>query len=155
MVLNQGPLVHHEYSQMSCENLDPFGQNQSCLGLPLPCQHIVHWVQRKKVKSLSRVQLFVTPRTVAHQAPPSMGFSRQHYWSGVPFPSPGDPPNPGIEPVFLAPSTLAGGFLNTELHGKQHFPVDPRVNTALIQIWDLRNVSFNTESGTYWNHEKY
>ena len=51
-----------------------------------------------KVKSLSRVQLFVTPWTVAHQAPPSMGFSRQEYWSGLPFPSPGDLPNSGIEP---------------------------------------------------------
>ena len=51
-----------------------------------------------KVKSLSRVQLFVTPWTVAHQAPPSMGFSRQEYWSGLPFPSPGNLPNSGIEP---------------------------------------------------------
>ena len=51
-----------------------------------------------KVKSLSLVQLFETPWTVAHQAPPSMGFSRQEYWSGLPFPSPGDLPNPGIEP---------------------------------------------------------
>ena len=50
------------------------------------------------VKSLSRVQLFVTPWTVAHQAPPSMGFSRQEYWSGLPFPSPGGLPDPGIEP---------------------------------------------------------
>ena len=51
-----------------------------------------------KVKSLSRVRLFVTPWTVAYQAPLSMGFSRQEYWSGLPFPSPGDLPNPGIEP---------------------------------------------------------
>ena len=51
-----------------------------------------------KVKSLSRVRLFATPWTVAHQAPPSMGFSRQEYWSGLPFPSPGDLPNPGIQP---------------------------------------------------------
>ena len=50
-----------------------------------------------KVKLLSRVQLFATPWTVAYQAPPSMGFSRQEYWSGLPFPSP-DLPNPGIEP---------------------------------------------------------
>ena len=50
------------------------------------------------MKSLSRVQLFATPWTVAHQAPPSMGFSRQEHWSGLPFPSPGDLPNPGIEP---------------------------------------------------------
>ena len=54
--------------------------------------------QKVKVKSLSRVQLFATPWTVAHQAPPSMEFSRQEYWSGLPFPSPGDLPDPGIEP---------------------------------------------------------
>ena len=46
----------------------------------------------------SHVQLFVTQWTVAHQAPMSMGFSRQEYWSGLPFPSPGDRPDPGIEP---------------------------------------------------------
>ena len=49
------------------------------------------------MKSLS-VWLFVTPWTIAHQAPLSMGFSRQEYWSGLPFPSPGDLPDPGIEP---------------------------------------------------------
>ena len=53
---------------------------------------------RDEVKSLSRVQLSATPWTVAHQAPPSMGFSRQEYWSGLPFPSPGDLPDAGIEP---------------------------------------------------------
>ena len=51
-----------------------------------------------KVKSLSRVHLFATPWTVAYQAPPSMGFSRQEYWSGLPFPSPGDLPDSRIEP---------------------------------------------------------
>ena len=51
-----------------------------------------------KVKSLSCVRLFATPWTVAYQAYPSMGFSRQEYWSGLPFPSPGDLPNSGIEP---------------------------------------------------------
>ena len=50
-----------------------------------------------KVKLLSRVQLFANPWTVASQALRSMGFSRQEYWSGLPFPSPGDLPNPGIE----------------------------------------------------------
>ena len=50
-----------------------------------------------KVKSLSHVRLFV-----AYQAPPSMGFYRQECWSGLPFPSPGDLPNPGIEPGSLA-----------------------------------------------------
>ena len=51
-----------------------------------------------KVKSIGRVQLFATPRTVAYQAPPSIGLSRQEYWSGLPFPSPGDLPEPGVKP---------------------------------------------------------
>ena len=51
-----------------------------------------------KVKLLSCVRLFASPWTVAHQAPPSMGFSSQEYWSGLPFPSPGNLPDPGIKP---------------------------------------------------------
>ena len=51
------------------------------------------------VKSLSHVQLFVTPWTVAHQAPLSMAVSRQEYWNGLPFPPPGDLPDPGVDPV--------------------------------------------------------
>ena len=51
-----------------------------------------------KVESLSRVRLFGTPRTIAYQAPLSMEFSRQEYWSGLPFPSPGYLPDAGIEP---------------------------------------------------------
>ena len=58
---------------------------------------------------------FVTPGTVACQAPPSMGFSRQEYWSGLPFPPPGDLPDPGTEPVSPA---LAGRFFTTEPRGK-------------------------------------
>ena len=50
------------------------------------------------LKSLSHVRLFATPWNVAYQAPPSMEFSRQEYWSGLPFPSPGDLPNPGLKP---------------------------------------------------------
>ena len=61
-----------------------------------------------KVKSLSRIQLFATPWTVTHQAPPSMGFSRQEYWNGLPFPSPGDILNPGIEP--RSPALQADAF---------------------------------------------
>ena len=59
--------------------------------------------------------LFVTPRTVAHQAPPSMGFSRQEYWSGFPFLSPGDLPDPGIEPRS---PVLQADSLPPELQGK-------------------------------------
>ena len=53
------------------------------------------------MKLLSRIQLFATLWTVAYQAPPPMGFSRQEYWSGFPFPSPEDLPNPRIEPWSL------------------------------------------------------
>ena len=68
-----------------------------------------------KVKSLSRVQLFATPWTVAHQAPQSMEFSRQEYWSGLPFPSPEDLPNPGIE---LGSPILQADALTYEAPGK-------------------------------------
>ena len=61
----------------------------------------------------SRVRLFVTPWTVAHQAPLSVGFSRQEYWSGLPFPSPGNLPNPESEPASLTSPALAGGFFTT------------------------------------------
>ena len=62
------------------------------------------------VKSLSHVQLFANPWTVAYQAPLSMGFSRPECWSGLPFPSPGDLPNPGIEP--RSPSLQADALLS-------------------------------------------
>ena len=68
------------------------------------------------MKSLSHVRLFVTPWTVAHQDPPSMEFSRQEYWSGLPFPSPGDLTNPGIKP---GSPTLRGDALSSEPPGNQ------------------------------------
>ena len=76
----------------------------------------------RKVRSLSYVQLFATPWTVAYQAPLSMGFSRQEYWSGLPFPSPGDLPDPGIEPrsTTLQTDTL---------------PSEPHSITIVISSW--------------------
>ena len=59
---------------------------------------------------LSPVRLFATPWTVASQAPLSMGSSRQEYWSGLPCPSPGDLPDPGIKPPSLMSPALAGRF---------------------------------------------
>ena len=56
---------------------------------------------------------FATPRTVARQAPLSIEFPRQEYWSGLPFPSLGDLPDPGTEPTFLTSLSLAGGFSTT------------------------------------------
>ena len=64
---------------------------------------------------LSRVRLFATPWTTGHQAPLSMGFPREEYWSGLPFPSPGDLPNPEIKPSSPA---LAGRVFTTEPPGK-------------------------------------
>ena len=69
-------------------------------------------------QSLSRLQLFATPWTIACQAPLSMGFSRQEYWSGLSFPSPGDHPDPGIEPASLASPALASRFFATAPPGK-------------------------------------
>ena len=70
------------------------------------------------MRVLSCVQLFATPWTVAHQTPLSMEFSRQEYWSGLPFPSLGDLPDPGIEPTSLASLALAGRFFTSVPPGK-------------------------------------
>ena len=67
------------------------------------------------MRSLSHVQLFATPWTVAHQALLSMGFSRQEHWSGLPLPSPGHPPNPGMEP---GSPTLKADTLPSDPPGK-------------------------------------
>ena len=62
---------------------------------------------------LNCVRLFATPWTVAHKAPLSVEFSRQEYWGGLPFPTPGDLPDPGIEPTSLVSPALASGFFTT------------------------------------------
>ena len=64
--------------------------------------------------SLSHVRLFAIPWTVARRAPLSMGFPRQEYWSGLPFPSPGDLPDPGIEPASPVSPALGGRFFTSE-----------------------------------------
>ena len=81
------------------------------LGLLWELNLIIHRAiiyQVSEVKSLSRVWLFATPWTVASQAPPSMEFSRQEYWSGLPFPSPGHLPHPEIKPG--SPALQADAF---------------------------------------------
>ena len=80
------------------------------------CQNTKHWNVWLPLTalflSLSHIWLFSDPMDcIAHQAPLSMGFSRKEYWNGSPFPSPGDLPDPGTEPVSPA---LAGGFFTTE-----------------------------------------
>ena len=80
-----------------------------------------------KVKLLSWVQLFVIPWTVVYQASPSMRFSRQEYWSGLPFPSPGDLPYPGIEPGSPA---LQADALLSEPPGK--------IRLQIRKKWELK-----------------
>ena len=97
----------------------PSGCSAACLRRNKQClAHLqIVWSDflgsRVCAKSLSRVRLFATPWTVARQAPLSMGFSRQEYWNGSPFPPSGDLPHPGIEPVSLTSPLLAGGFFTT------------------------------------------
>ena len=86
------------------------------------------------LKHYSHVRLFVTPWTVAHQAPLSMGFSRQGYWSGLPGPPPGDLPDPGTDPGSLMAPTLAGRFSTTSATWEAHF----------ILITSLKALSRNT-----------
>ena len=75
----------------------------------------------------SRVQFFETQWTVAHQVFLSMGFSRQDYWSGLPFPSPGDLPDPGIEPLSpVVPALLVDSLLLSH-------QVSPCLNVNLVQ----------------------
>ena len=70
--------------------------------------------------------------TIAHQAPLSMGFSRQEHWSGFPFPSPGDLPNPGIEPTSLTSPALAGGFFTTSANWDAQYGV--RIFLSYISV---------------------
>jgi len=92
--------------------------------------------ERKKVKSLSCVWLFAIPWTVVYQASLSMGFSRQEYWSGLPFPSPGDLPDPGIQTQVSCnagralPSEPPGKPLSIKLAGK--WATAPHDSLALI-----------------------
>ena len=88
-----------------------------------------------KVKSLSCVQLFATPWTVAHQALPSMGFSKQEYWSGLPFPSPGDRPDPGIEPRSPA---LQADALSSEPPGKPESFTEIHIKQEYILFYILK-----------------
>ena len=87
---------------------------------------------------LSHVWFFVTPWTIAHQAPLSMGFSRQEYWNGLPSPPPGDLPNPGIKPTSPVSLALAGEFFTTEPPGKTFYK---SLNFDVPQSWVHRPLS--------------
>ena len=104
------------------------------------CRGILYQLSHKvKVKSLGRVQLFVT-----HQAPPSMGFSRQEYWSGLPFPSPGDLPDPGIKP--RSPALQADALTSAPPGKPQGKPKNTRVGTLIPSPGDLPNPGIELRS---------
>ena len=89
----------------------------------LGVKRIIHILGVIMVWWYTHVQLLqscLTTCTVAHQAPLSMGFSRQEYWSELPFPPPGDLPNPGIELVSLVSPALAGGFFTISMTWEAH-----------------------------------
>ena len=109
------------------------------------------YTYKGKAKSLICVWLFVTPWTEGHQAPLSMGFSRQEYWSGLPFPSPGDLPDPGTEPVSPA---LQADALLFEPPGKPHIPINLRIyvyacmlsRSSCLTLCDPMNFSLSGSS---------
>ena len=87
--------------------------------------------------------------TVAHQAPLSMGFSRQEHWSGLPFPSPGDLPGPGIDPASLTSLTLAGRFFTTSTTLEVHICVCVSIYILYIDTHILVYGSIYTRYGMY------
>ena len=99
---------------------------------------------------LSRIGIFVTPWTVARQAPLSMEFSRQEYWNELPFPTPGQFPDPGLKPASLVSPALAGRFFITVPPGKpqgnDNFPKITRLPTELAKLPQA------TKSG-YWQRK--
>ena len=83
---------------------------------------------------LSRVLPFAAPWTVVYQAPLPMEFSRQEYWSGLLFPTSGDLPNPGIEPMSLVSPASAGRFFTTSATWKAHTSSIQVILTAYIKV---------------------
>ena len=99
-------------------------------------------------QSLSGVRLFVTPWTIACQAPLSMEFSRQEYWSMLPFPTPGNLPNPRIKPISLASPALAGRLFLTAL------PRKPNTIYYHLYVKSKKMNEYNTTEQTYRYREQ-
>ena len=137
---------------------DPLVTSQACfqeLGVP---GYILHGILLTAIsysygasespvlcQLLSHVRLFVTPWTIAHQASLSMGFSRQEYWSGLPFPPSGDHPDPGIDPGSPA---LQKDSLLSENHWRSRQNAVPRAqqtHTIRRQRWDWRGANMVTK----------
>ena len=101
---------------------------------------------------LSRVLLFVTPWTVAHQAPLSMGFSRQEYWSGLPFSPPGGLPDPGANLHLLSPALASGVFTTVP-------PGSPRNRHTTVLLYEskcglLHSKYFSRTVGSFYRYHQ-
>ena len=113
---------------------------------------MIYWKRKKKEyinvcsQMLSHVQLFGTPWIIACQTHLFMGFSRQEYWSGVPFPFPGNLPYPGIEPVSLMSPALAGGFFTISTTWKAQYTNKYIVILYRVTFpggWDSKEYAWN------------
>ena len=134
------PLRYVCYSWSTTVTHPPAPSQTTLPAQPPPFHQCLH------AQSLNHVQLFTIPWTVAHQTPLSMGFPRQEYWSRLPFPPPGDLPDPGTEPTS---PTLAGGFFTTEPPGKPLYQWHGWKSKFWIlshlifsSLWDLQNVIY-------------
>ena len=105
------------------------------------------------VYMLSRVQLFATPQTIAHQATLSIGFPRQEYWSGLPFPPPGDFPDPWIKPVSLASPALQTDFFTIRATW-EGTPSTMRLYLSFLGMMHVESISWITTNsgGRAWCH---
>ena len=111
-----GILQAREWASISSSRGSSWPMDRTCLllgrGILYQCATWEPHFSHIEVKSLSHVRLFATPWTVGRQAPLSMGFSRQEYWSGLPYPSPGNVPDPEIEPCIGGFSCIGGRHFN-------------------------------------------
>ena len=100
-------------SRFGVEGETRYEGERSCTPLPTSCLSVRSRLTLQRYGMLSCFNHVLTLRTVPLQAPLSMGFSRQEYWSGLPCLPPGDLPDPRLEPEFLMSPSLAGGFFTT------------------------------------------
>ena len=128
---NSTALHHLEQAVQIQSVLEKSDLNPLCWGFPVGSDG-----KESEVKSFSPVLLFATPWTVAYQASPSMGFSRQECWNGLPFPSPGDLPDPGIKPGSPA---LQADALPSEPPGKQRRLVWAKEFFFFFSLSDLQS----------------
>ena len=120
-------------------------------GLPNLSNHVLLHTLCCVLSCFSHVQLSATPWTAAHQAPLSMGFSRQEYWSGLPCPPPGGLPDPGIESSSHMSPALAGGFFTTTATWEAQFHTLSRSNTVAsnvtLALFTAQFALFNANAG--------